>query len=366
MKNRLNRNYFTPVFTASSLVILAACSGGGSSGNAVFDGGDGGNVKDPDPADDGDDNTPDDGDDNPSDPVLPYRGNAMAADEAHLGSDNSERDFVSCRGSDSGVFIDLSDDELERGGYAQDDRLVSIEDIDGSDQNDEIVGNDADNRFNGLDNDDLLIGGFGEDRLKGDAGDDILWGDTGYDAPYADNNTPPRNDATPDPAPGVLMNDTLEGDVGNDTLYGEGGNDTLYGDEGDDTLYGGAENDVLEGGTGVDMLHGETENDTLYGGGGNDTLWGGGGADIFILTLDTSLGTDTVTDFSVDDGDKLQIYTDDGDEDMLEALGLSVAQNGNNATVTNILFEDEVLFILNSVTHTDVTNANFDDYFEII
>ena len=51
---------------------------GGSSGNAVFDGGDGGNVNDPDPVDDGDDN--------PSDPVLPYRGNAMAADEAHLGS----------------------------------------------------------------------------------------------------------------------------------------------------------------------------------------------------------------------------------------------------------------------------------------
>ena len=335
MKNRLNRINFTPVFTASSLVILAACSGGGSSGNAVFDGGDDGNINDPDPADDGDDNTPDDGDDNtpddgdnPSDPVLPYRGNAMAADEAHLGSDDSERDFVSYRNSDSGVFIDLSDDELERGGYAQDDRLESIENIDGSNQNDEIVGNDADNRFNGLENDDLLIGGFGEDQLNGDAGDDILWGDTGYDAPYADNNTLPRNDAAPDPAPGVLMNDTLYGKGGNDTLYGEGGNDTLYGDEGDDTLYGG------------------------------------GGADIFILTLDTSLGADTVTDFSVDDGDKLQIDTDDGDENTLEALGLSVAENGNNTT--DILFEDEVLFTLNGVTHTDVTNANFDDYFDII
>ena len=261
----------------------------------------------------------------------------MAADEAHLGSDNSERDFVSYRGSDSGVFIDLSDDELERGGYAQDDRLVSIEDIDGSDQNDEIVGNDADNRLNGLDNDDLLIGGFGEDRLKVEAGDDILWGDTGYDAPNASNNTPPRNDAAPDPAPGVLMNDTLEGDVGNDTLYGEGGNDTLYGDEGDDTLYGGAENDVLEGGS---------------------------GADIFILTLDTSLGTDTVADFSVDDGDKLQVDTENGNENRLEALGLSVAENGNNAT--DILFEDEVLITLNGVTYTNVINANFDYYFDII
>ena len=57
---------------------------------------------------------------------------------------------------------------------------------------------------------------------------------------------------------------------------------------------------------------------------------------------------------------------DDGDENTLEALGLSVAQNGNNATVTNILFEDEVLFILDGVTHTDVTDANFDDYFDII
>ena len=283
MKNRLNRNYFTPVFTASSLVILAACSGGGSSGNAVFDGGDGGNVNDPDPADDGDDNTPDDGDDNtpddgddntPDDEGITRVGTGGI--DTFTGGD-AGNDLVRYTDSPVGVIIDLSDDEPEQGGYAQNDLLVSIEDIDGTEYNNSIIGDDADNRFNGFGGDDQLSGNDGDDRLNGEDGID-----------------------------------------------------------------------------------------TLIGGDGNDTLDGGDGADIFILTLDTSLGRERITDFSVDDGDKLQIDTDDGDEDTLEALGLSVAQNGNNATVTNILFEDEVLFILDGVTHTDVTDANFDDYFDII
>ena len=269
----------------------------------MFDGGDGGNVNDPDPADDGDDNTPDD----------------EGITEVGTGGINTftggdaGNDLVRYTDSPVGVIIDLSDDEPEQGGYAQNDLLVSIENIDGTEYDDSITGDDADNRFNGFGGDDQLSGNDGDDRLNG-----------------------------------------------------EDGIDTLIGGYGDDTLDGGKENDILWGEGGDDELNGGDGNDILYGGKGNDRLYGGDGADIFILTLDTSLGRDRITDFSVDDGDKLQIDTDDGDEDTLEALGLSVAQNGNNATVTNILSEDGVLFILNGVTHTDITNANFDDYFDII
>ena len=502
MKNHLNRNYFTPVFTASSLVILAACSGGGSSGNAVFDGGDGGNVNDPDPADDGDDNTHDD------EGITEVGTGGI---DTFTGGD-AGNDLVRYTDSPVGVIIDLSDDEPEQGGYAQNDLLVSIEDIDGTEYNDSIIGDDADNRFNGFGGDDQLSGNDGDDRLNGEdgidtlnggAGIDILNGGNGNDTLIGENGNDILNGgAGEDILRGGNNNDTLNGGEGDDILIGgigedilignagsdtadysasneavqidllrdtatgghaagdtltnienltgsnfadtltgnkndnrlDGGNnaDILNGDEGDDELIGGLGTDTLNGGAGGDTLDGGLGSDTatyensnagvrinlsqtedgysigaggqaagdrlinienltgsdhadnltgdensnqltggggqdrLTGGGGQDRLTGGDGADIFILTLDTSLGRDRITDFSVDDGDKLQIDTDDGDEDTLEALGLSVAQNGNNATVTNILFEDGVLFILNGVTHTDITNASFDDYFDII
>jgi Ca2+-binding RTX toxin-like protein len=71
---------------------------------------------------------------------------------------------------------------------------------------------------------------------------------------------------------------------------------TKVGTIGDDSLTGTTANDVIFAGTG---------NDTLDGGGGSDRLSGGAGADVF--TLRNVDGTTHVVDFTVSDGDKLDV-----------------------------------------------------------
>jgi Ca2+-binding RTX toxin-like protein len=119
---------------------------------------------------------------------------------------------------------------------------------------------------------------------------------------------------------GGSVNDTLIGRAGNDTLLGGSGHDTLdggseydslLGGEDNDTLIGGSENDTLDGGSeydsllggdGNDSLFGDTEDDTLIGGDGNDTLTGGGGVDRFVYN-NSNEGVDSITDFTITDGD---------------------------------------------------------------
>ena len=68
-------------------------------------------------------------------------------------------------------------------------------------------------------------------------------------------------------------------------------------DGGDDTLSGGAGNDTI---------FGQEGNDKIYGGAGNDMLYGGTGADDFMFDA-TNNGIDTIKDFSVAQGDALDV-----------------------------------------------------------
>jgi Ca2+-binding RTX toxin-like protein len=91
--------------------------------------------------------------------------------------------------------------------------------------------------------------------------------------------------------------DGLTGGAGADRLVGLAGNDTLNGVAGDDALNGGAGNDVLNGGAGIDYL---------VGGAGADILTGGLGADRFAFLALGERG-DTISDFKVADGDRLDL-----------------------------------------------------------
>ncbi|MFX9085002.1 type I secretion C-terminal target domain-containing protein, partial [Acinetobacter baumannii] len=114
---------------------------------------------------------------------------------------------------------------------------------------------------------------------------------------------------------GTADADQLFGGLGNDTLYGRGGNDTLEGGEGDDRLYGEEGADILKGGLGNDTLDGGNGNDILEGGAGIDILYGGIGADTAIFRILEGLGNDatggngidTWSDFTVSQGDKINI-----------------------------------------------------------
>ncbi|MEZ9717423.1 cadherin-like domain-containing protein, partial [Vibrio cyclitrophicus] len=72
-------------------------------------------------------------------------------------------------------------------------------------------------------------------------------------------------------------------------------------------LTAGSGNDRLEGGTGDDTLVGGEGNDTLIGGGGSDILTGGDGMDSFVwLNIEDGV-EDTITDFSLSEGDQIDL-----------------------------------------------------------
>ena len=99
---------------------------------------------------------------------------------------------------------------------------------------------------------------------------------------------------------------TVVGGTGADTMTAGAGAVAFTGGDGADTLTGGAGADTLTGGNGADSLSGGAAADILIGGAGADTLTGGTGADEFRFAASTE-GSDTITDFSVANGDLIGI-----------------------------------------------------------
>jgi hypothetical protein len=97
----------------------------------------------------------------------------------------------------------------------------------------------------------------------------------------------------------------LAGGDGGDHLQGKRGDDALDGRAGTDTLDGRSGDDQERGGRGNDLIHGGDGDDWLSGDRGDDTLWGGHGADIFHSFA--GAGIDRVMDFSVVEGDRVQL-----------------------------------------------------------
>ncbi len=130
--------------------------------------------------------------------------------------------------------------------------IDNIENVIGTDGNDEITGDANDNVIDGGDGDDILDGGDGDDYLDGGAGANVIYGGKGAD--------------------------TIR--VADDSIY--------------NVLEGGNGRDDIRGGDGVDIITGGKHDDELYGMGGDDD---------FIFEQDGS--TDTVRDFEL--GDSLML-----------------------------------------------------------
>jgi surface adhesion protein len=77
------------------------------------------------------------------------------------------------------------------------------------------------------------------------------------------------------------------------------------------TLMGGAGNDAIKGGTGNDLLMGQSGNDTLTGGEGGDTF----------RFIQYENGSDTINDFQLTQGDKLDL------RGLLTGTGFDVTEN---------------------------------------
>jgi Ca2+-binding RTX toxin-like protein len=233
-------------------------------------------------------------------------------------------DTASYSQSRSAVTIDLRA-ATQSGGDAGGDRLISIENVNGSIFDDTLIGN-------GLAN--ILSGGNGNDTLEGLAGADTLNGGQGTDtASYANSSaavfvdlraaTQSGGDAAGDRlveienVVGSRFNDSLVGNGFDNVLTGGAGNDLIEGLAGADTLIGGDGIDtatyarsvaaavtvdmmaaVQSGGDAAgdrlvgienligtrfgDRLSGDAMANELNGGAGDDVIEGGGGADRII------------------------------------------------------------------------------------
>jgi Ca2+-binding RTX toxin-like protein len=218
------------------------------------------------------------------------------------------RDTASYWGATAGVEIYLAH-TVDNKGEAAGDWYDSIEVIDGSRFNDIIEGGKFANTFWGDDGSDLLKGKAGNDTLSGGNGDDKLYGGSGADHL---NGGAGRDTASYwDAASGVEVH------VGRTWANkGEAAGDSYVSIE---VIDGSRFNDVLVGDAGSNTFWGDAGNDALNGGAGADILGGGAGSDTFIF--DTALSAsnvDTINDFSVANGDFIQLSTSVFSIDMFD------------------------------------------------
>jgi len=216
-------------------------------------------------------------------------------------------DRVQYSDATSGLLVDLQF-AVNNTGIAAGDTFVSIEDIYGSNLNDDLRGNAGANTIFGAGGNDVIFGRDGNDTLNGNTGNDTLIGGTGADrldggagtdrAQYSDSTIGLRADLQFAASnTGIAAGDTY---VSIEDIYGSNLNDDLRGNAGANTIWGAGGNDTIYGRDGDDALNGNAGNDTLIGGDGNDTLQGGTGADIFFFNtaLNAATNVDMIVDFS--------------------------------------------------------------------
>lgn len=185
-------------------------------------------------------------------------------------------------------------------------------------------GGGAGQDLNGSAGPDTLIGGAGDDRingggerdyLRGGEGDDVMSGGDAFDDMHGNQGN--------DTLAGGDGDDWVVGGKDSDRLTGEAGSDIVYGNLGADTCDGGAGADLIRGGQDDDVLLGQSGDDWLSGDRGADTITGGSGADIFHSFAEA--GIDRVTDFSQDDGDRIQLDA---------GTNYTTAQSGADTVIT--------------------------------
>jgi phospholipase/lecithinase/hemolysin len=150
----------------------------------------------------------------------------------------------------------------------------------GGPANDTMTADAGWNVLYGADGADSITGGSGFDIINGNKGDDVIVG----------------RSATGDWAFGGQGDDRID-------LTGSVGHNLVNGNLGNDTILAGASGDIIRGGQADDMITGGAGPDWLSGDRGANTLAGGGGAD----TFHAGLGNDVISDFTVSQGDRVQI-----------------------------------------------------------
>lgn len=181
---------------------------------------------------------------------------------------------------------------------------------------DALTAPSGDATVNGLGGDDTITGGPGADVLFGGSGNDLISTGAGFNRV----NGNAGNDVIVGHS---QVGDWLLGGQGNDLINATAstGHNIINGNLGGDFIEGGSGGDTLRGGQGDDTIAGGAGADVIFGDLGHNSLSGGGGADIFVA----GAGTDTVTDFNVGGGDRIEVAA---------AVQFSAAQSGADVLVS--------------------------------
>lgn len=200
---------------------------------------------------------------------------------------------------------------------------TAIENVYGSDNDDEIIGNNLANSIFANNGDDTVDADDGADYIEGGDGDDEIEG--GYDA------------------------DTIDGGEGENSLYGDSGADSIDGGSDPDYIEGGSEADTINGGGYGDCIYGGSGDDHIDGGTGDDSLLGGSGNDRYIFTGSQGLGDDSIGD-------------DSGTADLVDFTGLSVGVSIHIGYTGSQSYGAGYLTFSNGSAIEDVTGSDNADY----
>lgn len=205
------------------------------------------------------------------------------ADTLNGGSGTNEASYQYAQVS---VLADLVLPEKNTG-EATGDSYLFIQNLTGSQYDDELWGTFAANTIRGGAGDDEIYGRAGNDMLFGQDGDDVLNGGAGADMLHGGAGV---NAASYSMAGGPLVVDLVlpaknTGEAAGDTyvwiqnLIGSNFADELWGNFAANSIWGGSGSDIIRARHGDDILYGGEGNDTLDGGPGADVLEGGNGTD---------------------------------------------------------------------------------------
>ena len=200
--------------------------------------------------------------------------------------------------------------DMEAGGIFGDaagDTYISIENVIGTDFEDDITGSGAGETIDGGAGDDLLNGGGGDDIINGGIGNDVIIGGAGLDTLDGGigvdtvdySGTEIAFDVNLATGVTTFVGETainfeniiignganiITGNAAANNIQTNGGDDSIDGGAGIDNINSGSGNDYVNGGAGDDIITGGTGNDTIDGGAGADTLDGGSGGNILDYT----------------------------------------------------------------------------------
>ena len=238
------------------------------------------------------------------------------------GDDDGTLDALTA--TDTGVTVDLSDDYAANDGYGNEDDLIGIENIIGSNGVDKLTGDDGNNRIEGGTGSDTIMAGAGDDTVVYDSADTTVGG---VDGGEGNDTLIVSATATLNAAGGIGGDPAADPTKGFENLMGNV------------DLTGNAMANILTGGDTANTLTGGGGSDTLNGKGGADILTGGDGNDIYVIGYNE--GADTVT----------LIYTVT-EKDMVHLKGFPAAKRSmakiTHGTSEAILVDGDTVLTLGS------------------